>query len=346
MVKVAVIGAGIFGCTVAVDLARTGLDVSLFEEFSDLLEGSTARCQARLHSGYHYPRSPETALAAKNGSLEFAERYPSAIISDVDQYYIIASNGKTSPDDFRTFCKALDLPYEEARPMQAYTDDLCVKVPESFIDVKILRRLLRNELLGSGVKLHLSHKVTSPEDISEDFDTVVWATYGAHWDEPLRYEVCETAVFEVGRYGRQSFVVLDGDFVSMDPYYNNTFLLYGVEETVHWATVSKGMPEVPAPYDRLLKRAPVPIRNSPVSNFSDMINTASKFLWGLDSGGRGVSIYHGSLWAMRTILPNVDNTDARPTLVSQSGNHIKVLSGKICTAVTAARQITEMVIQS
>lgn len=346
MVKAAIIGAGVFGCTTAVDLARAGVDVSLFEEFPDILEGATARCQARLHSGYHYPRSPGTALAARDGAREFVSRYPTAIIDDVDQYYIIASSGKTSPDEFRTFCRMLDLPYTESRPMQAYTDDLCVRVPESFVDVRALRRILRMELRGAGVKLHLSHRINNATELSSNFDVVIWATYGAHWDKPLRYEICEVAVLEVSRYGRQSFVVLDGDFVSMDPYYDNTFLLYGVNETVHWAMVSNGFPEVPAPYNRLVKKAPVPIRNSPVSNFSSMIDTASKFLWGLESTRQGVSIYHGSLWAVRAILPNVEDTDARPTLVSQSGNHIKVLSGKISTAVTAARQITEMVINS
>jgi hypothetical protein len=47
------------------------------------------------------------------------------------------------------------------------------------------------------------------------------------------------------------------------------------------------------------------------------------------------------MFSVRAVLPNVDATDERPTLVERDGNVVSILSGKICTAVTAARQVAE-----
>ena len=39
------------------------------------------------------------------------------------------------------------------------------------------------------------------------------------------------------------------------------------------------------------------------------------------------------------MLPDVDATDARPTLVERDGNVIRVLPGKVCTAATVGRAV-------
>lgn len=116
-------------------------------------------------------------------------------------------------------------------------------------------------------------------------------------------------------------------------------MLYDVNHSVHAANVGM-VPEIPDGYSDLLERAVV--RSSPLSNVAAMVESAGRFLWGLDPHGQGVSIYHGSMFAVRAVLPDVDGTDERPTLIERQGNVIHVLSGKICTAVSAARQVTEM----
>jgi hypothetical protein len=42
------------------------------------------------------------------------------------------------------------------------------------------------------------------------------------------------------------------------------------------------------------------------------------------------------------VLPDVDATDERPTLVERDGNHISILSGKMNMAVWAARRALEI----
>jgi hypothetical protein len=336
MVKVAVVGGGIFGCTIAVDLARAGAKVDLFEARADILTGATSRCQGRIHRGYHYPRSDTTAEAARDSFFRFIERYPAAI-RRLNHYYAIAPESKTTPSDFLIFCKRLRLPYEVVeKPWQLHTAELCVKVPEAIVDMDLLRRLARSDLMRAGVAINLGQKVKA----LDSYDEVVFATYGQPWIEPLQYEICEVAIMELGRYNGESFVVLDGDFVSLDPY-GKLYALYDVKHTVHNVNVGWA-PEIPLGYEGLLARSGL-IKTS-VSRFDAMVQSAGRFLWGLDPGSQHTSIYHGSYYSVRAVLPNVDSTDRRPTLIQRHGNETRVLSGKICTSVTTAKQVTEMLV--
>src|SRR5437660_11754402 len=88
--RVAVVGGGIFGITAAVEIARAGHHVDLFERAPDLLQGASGINQYRLHRGYHYPRSPETAIQSKNAESSFVEKYADAILANDSHYYAIA----------------------------------------------------------------------------------------------------------------------------------------------------------------------------------------------------------------------------------------------------------------
>lgn len=324
-----------FGATAAVDLARAGWQVDLYEAQPDILLGATQRNQARLHRGYHYPRSDSTAAAARDGFGEFAERYYPAV-NRAQHHYVVAPGSKVTPDECLAFCDRLGLPYEVIdKPRHVHTADLVVRVPEAFVDVDVLRRLLRRDLAAAGVGLQLNRRV-QPGDV-DDYDIVVRATYGQPWSKPLRYEVCEVALLELGRYTGESYVVIDGDYVSLDPH-GGLYALYDVAHSVHASAEGDSAPLL-AEYGDLLNRVG-PVR-TPRSRVDAMCESAGRFLWGLEPGGLGVSIYHGSWFAVRAVLPDVDATDERPTLVERSGNVVSVLSGKICTAVAAARAVVE-----
>jgi FAD dependent oxidoreductase len=330
--KATVIGGGVFGCVIAIDLAHAGYQVALHEERYGILDGAVARCQARLHSGYHYPRSDRTAIAAQHDAAVFRQRFPQAVRS-TQHYYVIAPGSKTSPDDYTAFCDRVGLSYEVVeKPPQVHTAELCLRVPEAFVDLAILRRILHREMAAADVILSIGHRVDTPPPA----DVVIWATYGQPWHEPLQYELCEVALVQLGRYGDDSFVVMDGEFVSLDPYDHGTYMLYDVKHSVHVTNV--GMkPDVPPEYKSLLNA--LGPRLTKLSYVDTMRKSASRFLWGLDNGGQGVSIYAGSLFSVRAVLPNVDATDERPTLIHQEGNSISVLSGKICAAATVSEKV-------
>ena len=338
--RVAVVGGGIFGCTIAADLAHAGAQVELYEARHDLLGGSTARCQARLHRGYHYPRSDATAMAARDSFSEFRHRFPLAVKPAQGHYYVIAApelDTHTSPGEYLSFCERLGLPYTVASHPMVFNADLVLRVPEAIMDVDVLRRMLRRELAAEGVAVHTGVRV----DTCDDFDWVVWATYGQPWSKPLRYEICELAIVEIGRYGGDSIVVMDGDFVSLDPWHG-LYALYDVKHTVHASNIGTE-PEIPHEYADLLARPG--LLRSELTHVEAMLESAGRFLRAVDPRGRGVSLYHGSMYSLRAVLPDVDATDERPTLIDVRGNQISVLSGKMCTAPAAARSVVTQVFE-
>src|SRR5690606_10291618 len=54
---VLVTGGGLFGCVLALHWAKAGRRVALVEQGSRLLNAASTNNQARVHVGYHYPRS-------------------------------------------------------------------------------------------------------------------------------------------------------------------------------------------------------------------------------------------------------------------------------------------------
>jgi L-2-hydroxyglutarate oxidase LhgO len=99
--KIAVIGAGLFGCTAALKLKEcTSADVTLYEQEENILKCASGINQYRLHSGYHYPRSKETALQCLDSLKSFKEMYGFCLSpSWVDHYYAISKDNYIQNED-------------------------------------------------------------------------------------------------------------------------------------------------------------------------------------------------------------------------------------------------------
>ena len=59
--RIVIAGGGFFGCSIALMLRRRGWQPVIVEDSSDLLTRASRVNQARVHGGYHYPRSLMTA---------------------------------------------------------------------------------------------------------------------------------------------------------------------------------------------------------------------------------------------------------------------------------------------
>lgn len=333
--RAAVVGAGLYGATIAVELARAGHRVDLYERHRDLLHGATRAQQARLHLGYHYPRSMATALQCKKDAARFTARFPNAVNRRNSHYYAIAERGSlTGPDGYLAFCEELDAGAKVVKP-PSWLDgvSVCVRVPEALINIAAVREQLRTELRRSGVAWHRDAEV-DPDRL--DHDLVVMATYGRGWPSPLKFEVCEVVWLRgTWPYAFRSVVVLDGPFTSLDPLPNRPgHLLYHVTETVHAATVG-GAPKVPASVAHLLDQGVV---YTPRSRWGAMLAAAREFFPRLGSD----VAYDGSLFTVRAVLPDVGVTDARPTVIRRDGRLVWVLAGKLDGAPAAAEQVAAL----
>lgn len=344
---IAVVGGGIFGVTAAVELARHGHRVDLFERQSDLLQGASGINQYRLHRGYHYPRSPETVVASKRSEASFREEYAEAVIDENAHYYAIAARDTlTDGATYRRYLQEMELEYSESWPQPLRPDlvELCVRVREALFDPFALRRLCWEKLRRAGVRVHLD--VSAEPATLESYDLRVIATYsGINRVLPegvagrlYQFEVCEKPVVRLPReYERTSIVVMDGPFMCIDPLgRTGLFVMGNVVHAIHHANVGSE-PEIPSSLRPLLDRGVV--ENPPASNFRHFVDSACQFFNGIEQAE-----HVGSMFTVRTVLPHLDSTDARPTVVNRVDDRtITLFSGKIGTCISAAREALRLV---
>lgn len=363
--RIAVIGGGIFGCTAAIHAVRAEHEVHLFEKAGALMQGASAVNQFRLHRGYHYPRSPETGRECRVGNVSFRQEYGEAIIpaekrKHGGQYYAIAREGsKVSADEYFSFLQASKLP---ARPvpasiagLNADSVDLVLEVLEGAIDPVRLKALVSEKM--AGVHVHLGTNPRVPPS-RKDFDQIIIAAYAGTnivarqlgcRTTPLQFEVCEKPVVRLpARWRDVGVVVMDGPFCSIDPYGTTGLHVLGhVQHAIHWTRTGDSAfeemrtgPERGGRFRGVACWAPKVALNAGIiakpagSNYPKFVEAGSHFFPALKDAE-----YIGSMFTVRAVLPNRDATDERPTLVHRLDDQVvRIFSGKIGTAVEAARQ--------
>jgi len=345
--KIAVIGAGIFGITTAIKLARHH-DVSIFERNSDILKGASDVNQCRIHRGYHYPRSPKTTLQVLNSEVEFLEEFSDAIINGTENYYCISkSDSYITSDDYINFCKKHNLEFSKINLDIVDTNsvDLCVKVKEKLFDYEKLKKKCWEKLNKSGVKVLLNTK--ADKEIFEKFDFVVIATYAdinsllTNYKEKqhnYQFEICEKIFLELPQeFHNKSIVIMDGPFLSIDPVgTKNYFIIGDVVNTVHSRNVGK-FPKIDEKFLPLLDKGL--IKNPPFTKLNLFLDSGSRFFPKFNEAK-----YVGSSFSIKTVLPEANSTDDRPTLVERiDANIITIFSGKISTCMDAANQVEKLI---
>lgn len=327
--KVAVIGAGLFGATAAIHAARAGHDVTLYDKAFEIMTGATKANQLRLHRGYHYPRSASTVEECRQGLDAFASEYGDAILSGGNQYYAIAKGSKTSVDDYIRFMDAQGLDWHFADMGSHLFDELMIdaafKVTESRVDYHKLRSIVDQALTRSGVTVQFGQSATL--GMREQFDRIIIAGYAGTNEIAaalgctrieLQYEMVEKPIVQLPKQYRDiGIVVMDGPFGCIDPGDKGLHLMGHVDLAVRerWTgTTGKDTAEQ-------------------ASAFTAMATSLSAYLPFLSQAE-----HVGSHWTARVVLPAKDATDERPTLVTQLDEQVmRIFAGKLGHAVTAAK---------
>ena len=346
--KIAVIGGGIYGITVACRLSEK-YSVDLFEENEDILMGASGINQFRLHRGYHYPRSEETTLSALKSEPKFREEYREAIIDDFEHYYVIAKKDSlTSGDQYISFLKKFGLEYTEESPVtiDKSSIDLCVKAKESNIDPKILYRICWEKLNKQKVNVLLKNRAT--EEILEKYDHVIVCTYANinsllknDSSQDYQFELCEKILAYLPKeFKNQSIVVMDGPFGCLDPYgRSDLFLLGHVTHAIHQSNIGR-MPMFDKKYVNLINNDVI---KKPFStNFQKFIESMGKYMPKIREAK-----YFGSFFTFRVVVPKKESTDERLHYTSVVDKKIiTVFSGKIANCVEAAEEVTSIIDRS
>lgn len=163
-----VIGGGFYGAAIAVYLARQrGLrEILLIERESALLTRASYNNQARVHNGYHYPRSFTTAYRSRINLPRFVRDWPDAVKQDFTKLYAIARrNSKVTAGQFGRFCREIGAKIEPAdTALRALFDPRLIEdvflVEEYAFDAGMLACWAEQELAACGVEVRFNTQVS------------------------------------------------------------------------------------------------------------------------------------------------------------------------------------------
>jgi hypothetical protein len=338
--RIAVAGAGIYGSTCAVRLAAQGHSVHLFDPLG-IIRAASAINQYRVHSGYHYPRSPETIDEIREARAEFVAAFSPAIVQNSRHYYAIPREGsRTPPEVYEKVMRDHGLPLKNSRPSWMNFDfiDRCYEVDEQIYDAGILRSLVEDRIRAAGV---VTHPASFTPEMRHKFDFVVWATYGQGASrkifERAKFQIAEKMLIELPTELRGvALVVVDGPFTAFDPYGTSQQSLFGsAKNTNHWSSTDPDEP-IPERY--------APLMNAP--EFAPVAFThfaAMRADCCLSVPAAKDAIYRGSRFTMRVVEDNPAQ-DRRVLYVREPApREFHIFSGKVVSAVKAARIVCERI---
>lgn len=102
-----IIGGGFFGLRIALFLHEElhVQNILVIEKEPTMLSRASYVNQARVHNGYHYPRSVLTAYRSAVNFPHFVDEYRPAVVNDFEKYYAISrSLSKVNARQFSEFC--------------------------------------------------------------------------------------------------------------------------------------------------------------------------------------------------------------------------------------------------
>lgn len=327
-----VIGAGFYGLRVALFLReRLGVPEVLVLEQADRAMTRASRVnQARVHLGYHYPRSVLTGYRSRVNYPTFAAEFDDAIVRGFRHYYGVATQlTKTSARQFELFCRRIGAPVAPAPPEIAGLFDearmeAVFEVEEPAFDTGVLREILLDRVARTGgIELRLGTGVERLESADGAIDvhhaggvlrarrvtsTVYSGLNRLHAASGiplvgLQHEVTELALVEMPPPLRDAAVtVMDGPFFSVMPFPSvGLHSLSHVRYTVHHRWTERAGQAVDDPYS-LLRAV------EPESAFPSMRADVRRFVPGLEMR------HADSLFEVKTVLTRSSDDDSRPIL--------------------------------
>ena len=241
-----IIGAGLYGLYSALFCCKRGQKVIVLECDPTPFRRATYINQARVHQGYHYPRSISTAMKSAGYFERFNKDYAFCVNKEFDQIYATSSQYSWSDGkQFKNFCKAANIPCEELYPGTYFKEGMCdgvFRTREYTYDAMILKDYLLERLaeystfveIKYGVdiiainKLQDVYEIETKEGISYRSGFVLNATYAGtnqildmvgFEKFGIKYELCEIILCDVNEKLKNiGFTVMDGPFFSIMPF--------------------------------------------------------------------------------------------------------------------------------
>ncbi|MEO1260673.1 MAG: FAD-dependent oxidoreductase [Bacteroidota bacterium] len=244
-----IIGGGIFGCYAALYLARMGGSVALIEKEKELFKKASIVNQARLHGGYHYPRSVATARMSDDNKQRFTEEHRDFINFSFEKYYAIDKySSLTDAAQFERFCRFINIKCERVfgHPLFNYErmEALYLTTEYSFDPILIGEFYKEQINTEKNIQVFNFHKIKKVEKGGGQWELIIgniennsWhqiktaavinATYSGSnavnrqfgvGDIQLMHEISEIAFITSPALKDTGLTVMDGQFGSVMPY--------------------------------------------------------------------------------------------------------------------------------
>lgn len=357
-----IIGGGLYGLYAALFCAKRNEKIIVLEYDDNPFGRATYINQARVHMGYHYPRSISTAMKSAHYFNRFVSDYGFCINNKFEQIYATSKHFSwTNADSFKKFCTDVNIRCEEIPVSKYFNDSMCdgaFLTEEYTYDANQLKNYYIDEIAKyRNVEIKYGVRIKSIEQLEDSYrivtedevycsDFVLNATYASvnqiinkigKKGFDIKYELCEIILGKVSsNLEKVGLTVMDGPFFSIMPFGNTGFhSLTAVTFTPHLTSMSV-LPDFDCQSAQgALCKGTMQLGNCnlcperPDTAWEYMNKLAEKYL-----KKEFKMEYNHSLFSMKPILKAAEVDDSRPTVVQYISQHptfVSVLSGKINT---------------
>src|SRR4051812_28434580 len=157
-----IVGGGFYGARLALALRARGGRVLLVEREAEVLGRASLRNQARVHNGYHYPRSILTSLRSRLNYARFLAEYEECVDRSFPHYYAIARGAsKVTAAQFTEFCRRIEAPLTVApnavrKLFDVHRVEAVFEAQECAFDGVKLRDRVSRDLIAADVDVRTS----------------------------------------------------------------------------------------------------------------------------------------------------------------------------------------------
>lgn len=360
-----IIGGGFYGLRIAQFLVEElGVrNVLILEKESELMRRASYNNQARVHNGYHYPRSVLTALRSRVNLPIFGREYGEAIVDDFVKYYAVAKHfSKVSARQFERFFERIGAEIEVAPEVMRYFDSRMIeqvfRVKEYAFNATVLRRILLNALADLPVSVRTSEEVVRIRQISDAAKGIEVVTDKGTYTAkrvintsysminyintqsglpvlPLKHELTEMCLVHMPQeLSGKAFTVMCGPFFSLMPFPDRSlYTMSHVRYTPHreW---SDGKNAAVNLHDYLRDHELTSHYRQMAADIKRYMPDASKITYSGES-----------LWEIKTVLQSSESDDSRPILYKEHygdiKNYICIMGAKIDNIYDVLRELKE-----
>lgn len=260
--KIAIIGGGFIGCSIAISLSSEENSILLFEQNDSILKEASSKNQGRLHFGLFQFSDRKRAMNVYSNQLKFRKDFNDILIDEGNNYYIFAKKNKlVKPDLFFSNLTNWGIPLEviEKSNLKFLNQTLIEKVflsSEKIINHSLLKTTLKNKLEENKTNIFLNSKVDliTYDSSKKTFeirsngklffsDIIFCCCYsGINYllknsgIETVNYELEPTELFHLNleeKYTHTGISIIDESFMSIMPYRsreNHSFTHYAISK--------------------------------------------------------------------------------------------------------------------